>query len=469
MTTFRGRAALVGLTAAILIAVASVSWLRPAEAESARASTLLASLVVEDDSTEPYDRDLFDHWIDEDGDGCDTRAEVLIAESTAVAVIAACTVVGGSWTSWFDGATWSAPADVDIDHLVPLAEAWRSGAWSWTPAQRRAFANDLVIPESLNAVTDEVNQSKGDKDPADWLPPDADVHCRYVTEWIVVKHRWNLTIDATEAATLTSKVGSCGDPWVAIPPDAGTLTRPPGSPFNDIPAGHAFADDIAWLVDAGITAGYADGGFHPTAPVSRQAMAAFLYRYTHGADPAEGCAVAWFPDVATTASLCPHIAWLASTGITSGYADGGFHPTAPVSRQAMAAFLQRYRDAESPTADTCTMALFTDMPAGFCVPITWLASTGITTGYADGGFHPTAPVSRQAMAAFLHRYDTAFGPSDPPVVVPPNPGDTKNCADFTTWADAQAWFDTYFPHYGDVAGLDGDGDGVACESLPGAP
>jgi hypothetical protein len=76
-------------------------------------------------------------------------------------------VVSGSWRSLYDGATWSDPADVDIDHVVALAEAWTSGAASWTPGQREAFANDLNFGESLRAVTDNVNSSKGARDPAE--------------------------------------------------------------------------------------------------------------------------------------------------------------------------------------------------------------------------------------------------------------------------------------------------------------
>ncbi len=70
------------------------------------------------------------------------------------------------WYSPYDGATWTAASDVDIDHMVPLAEAWASGAWAWTTSQRQTYANDLGGPE-LWAVTDSVSQSKGDKDPAE--------------------------------------------------------------------------------------------------------------------------------------------------------------------------------------------------------------------------------------------------------------------------------------------------------------
>lgn len=109
----------------------------------------------------------------------------------------------GTWYSVYDGATWTDPQDLDIDHIVPLSEAWASGASAWTTARRQAFANDLTRPQ-LIAVTDNVNQAKGDKDPADWMPPLASYHCTYVRSWIQVKSYYSLTIDSAEKTALTS-------------------------------------------------------------------------------------------------------------------------------------------------------------------------------------------------------------------------------------------------------------------------
>ena len=119
-------------------------------------------------------RDKFHLWIDADGDGCNTRNEVLIAEATTKPTIgASCTLTGGRWHSYYDNADWTLASDLDIDHLVPLAEAWDSGARNWTAAQREAYANDLGDARDLVAVTDNVNQAKGDRDPAEWMPPAA--------------------------------------------------------------------------------------------------------------------------------------------------------------------------------------------------------------------------------------------------------------------------------------------------------
>ena len=184
---------------------------------------------------------------------------------------------------------------------------------------------------------------------------------------------------------------------------------PPATPqFADLAPGAPFLDDINWLAAAGITNGYPDGGFHPTAPVTRQSMAAFLYRFSGRPDgPAPVCSTAAFTDVPVGAPFCGEIHWLATAGFAGGYPDGGFHPTAPVSRQAMAAFLYRVAGAPDGADPPCLAAPFPDIPTDhpFCGEIAWLVDHDIAAGYPDGGFHPTAAVSRQATAAFLHRLD----------------------------------------------------------------
>lgn len=133
---------------------------------------------------------------------------MLKRDGTNVVQSSTCAATSGSWYSEYDGATWTASSDVDIDHMVPLAEAWRSGASSWTTAQRQAYANDLTRPQ-LIAVTDNVNQSKGDKDPAKWLPPRAAYKCTYVRAWVEVKHYYKLTVDSAEKTALQGVLNSC--------------------------------------------------------------------------------------------------------------------------------------------------------------------------------------------------------------------------------------------------------------------
>jgi hypothetical protein len=145
----------------------------------------------------PYSRDLYRHWVDADSDCQDTCQEVLIVASRVPVQIdpSGCRVLSGRWFDSYTGETVTNPRQLDIDHLVPLAEAHRSGADRWDAARRQAYANDLDHPDTLIAVSAGANRSKGDKDPARWMPPNAAYHCDYIAAWIAVKVRWGLGMD----------------------------------------------------------------------------------------------------------------------------------------------------------------------------------------------------------------------------------------------------------------------------------
>ncbi|KAH7115243.1 secreted protein-like protein [Dendryphion nanum] len=175
---------------------------------TAQAQSQLAGLTVAAQGPQTgYSRDLFPHWITQSG-SCNTREVVLKRDGSNVVQDSSCAAISGSWYSPFDGATWSAASDVDIDHLVPLSNAWKSGAASWTTARRQSFANDLTNPQ-LIAVTDDVNQAKGDKGPEAWKPPLTSYYCTYAKMWIKVKSVWALTVTSAEKTALTSMLGSC--------------------------------------------------------------------------------------------------------------------------------------------------------------------------------------------------------------------------------------------------------------------
>jgi len=149
----------------------------------------------------PYDRSLYDHWIDADGDCQDTRTEVLIARSEIPVQLSAdgCHVVVGRWRDGYSGTVLTHPKEVDIDHRVPLAEAHRSGADKWTAAERRRFANAIQDADSLVITSASTNRSKADGDPASWLPLGSGRTCNYIAAWIRTKQRWNLTMDPIES------------------------------------------------------------------------------------------------------------------------------------------------------------------------------------------------------------------------------------------------------------------------------
>ncbi|KAK4650938.1 hypothetical protein QC762_701290 [Podospora pseudocomata] len=154
-----------------------------------------------------YNRDLFPHWNTVSG-ACNTRETVLKRDGTNVVTNSACASTSGTWYSPFDGATWTAASDVDIDHMVPLKNAWISGAYQWTAAKRTQFANDLNTPQ-LWAVTDNVNQAKSDKSPDSWKPPLTSFYCTYAKSWVAVKYSYGLSITSAEKSALTSMINTC--------------------------------------------------------------------------------------------------------------------------------------------------------------------------------------------------------------------------------------------------------------------
>ncbi|WP_308441869.1 HNH endonuclease family protein [Planotetraspora phitsanulokensis] len=180
----------------------------PGIPSASTAKSELAGLTVAAEShASTYDRSLFPHWITISG-ACDTRETVLKRDGTSVVTNSSCAATSGRWYSPYDGATWTAASDVDIDHMVPLAEAWQSGAWNWTTSRRQAFANDLSRPQ-LWAVTDNVNQSKGDQDPATWKPSLTSFRCTYARAWVQVKYTYGLSVDSAEKSALSSMLSAC--------------------------------------------------------------------------------------------------------------------------------------------------------------------------------------------------------------------------------------------------------------------
>ena len=182
--------------------------------------------------------------------------------------------------------------------------------------------------------------------------------------------------------------------------------------FSDVPDDHPFCPEIDWMADHDIAEGWPDGTYRPLRHVSRAAMAAFAYRlagFERGPDPT--CDERPFPDVAIDNPFCGEIAWARDNGISTGYSDGSFRSDQPISRQAMAAFLYRLTGSPRGEDPACTQDEFSDVPAShpLCGEIDWMVDSGVAAGYDDGTFKPTAPISRQAMAAFIYRYDILTG------------------------------------------------------------
>lgn len=186
-------------------------------AQLARARADLAGLVVVDTPRAPgYDRDAFGPaWADVDRNGCDTRNDVLARDLTAVTFKPGtrdCVVVGGRLVDRYTGAEiqfrrgQDTSSLVQVDHVVALADAWRSGAHAWSPGDLERFAND---PQNLLAVDGAANQDKGASAADEWLPPQRGYRCRYVAAQVAVKARWSLTVTSAERREIERTLGSC--------------------------------------------------------------------------------------------------------------------------------------------------------------------------------------------------------------------------------------------------------------------
>ncbi len=175
------------------------------DADTARAH--LAELAVgEWASMRGYSRDRFSHW--RSVDGCDARQTVLQRDGEGVAMNNDCRAVSGTWFSPYDGETLTDPGDVDIDHMVPLANAWRTGAADWDDERRADFANDLDRPQ-LIAVSASSNRAKGDQDPSQWQPPRREYWCQYAHDWVEVKYYWELWVTEAERDALADMLDTC--------------------------------------------------------------------------------------------------------------------------------------------------------------------------------------------------------------------------------------------------------------------
>lgn len=191
------------------------------QAEAAvRASSrrLLRSLAVEKERNLGFAQTKFRTWLDADGDGCTTRDEVLLEESVkAPTVRSECRVTSGRWLSRLDGARLADLSLLRIEHLVPLREAWASGARRWAGVSRAELANDLGYRFALNVSTQRVLRARGSAEPQRWLPPRRAARCTYVAQWVAVKWRWGLTVDRAEKRFLTERLEACAWPRVEKP------------------------------------------------------------------------------------------------------------------------------------------------------------------------------------------------------------------------------------------------------------
>ena len=205
----------------LLILGLSISLAVPAQAAGTSFPTVqkaIESLKVADEVRAGYVRTKFKHWVGV-GNGCDSRKAVIISEAIVKPTVEkGCVIKGGEWLSIYDNTKVTEAGKLDVDHMVPLAEAWDSGASAWDDLKREKYANDQTDPRHLIAVTGASNRSKSDQDPAEWLPTNKAYTCEYIANWVSIKVRWALTIDAKEKAALIANLKGCKATKIVVNP-----------------------------------------------------------------------------------------------------------------------------------------------------------------------------------------------------------------------------------------------------------
>ena len=400
-----------------------------AMAQENNALEAVSTLTVrQTDSVSGYDRDLF-QWnkFDEDGDGCDTRNDILARDLDNISKQDKCVVLSGILDDPYTGDRidfqrgQSTSSKVQIDHIVALSDAWNSGASHWNESKLRAFGND---PYNLAAVDGTANTQKSNSSADEWLPANAAARCLYVATQVGVKEHYALTVTQTEAQKMREVLGSC--PTQSIPQSNGSglvrLVEQNGKTKH----GYPFVDQGNVDVDSEVRE------YRGMSSVIRQDMAAFLYRWAGSPEYTPSNAdMHRFRDVDGATPYAKEIWWLASTGISEGWLepDGSrtFRGMSPVTRQDMAAFL--YRLAGTPNRDLDTDGAFiysyfrdVNWSTPHAEDIWWLAMKKISTGWIvtsqpsplpshpNQVYYKNCAAVRAAGKAPLHRGDPGYRP-----------------------------------------------------------
>lgn len=343
---------------------------------------------------------------DYDKNGCVTRDDILKRDLTSIRTGDGCKVTHGTLKDPYTNETikfirTGQPGGnsnaVQIDHLIALSDAWQKGAQQWTKAKRTQFMHD---PANLLAVKGSANASKGDGDAATWLPPHKSYRCMYVSKQVTVKKKYGVWVTSAEKTAIANLLKGCGaagttfsGPFLDVSDNhkfareinwmhsAGLSTgiktsggreyrpgerlsreamaafmfrqygdssyrAPQTSRFSDVRPGHKFYREISWMYDAGLSTGVRVGTsreYRPSDRLSREAMAAFMYRALGNGAAASSSK---FTDVSRSHKFYAEISWMAKTGLSTGVktsTGAQYRPQERLSREAMAAFMYRAR------------------------------------------------------------------------------------------------------------------------------
>ena len=391
-----------------------------------------------------YDRGDWRHWTDEDGDCQNARQEVLIAESNIPVSFESgerCRVATGSWVGPYTGETVTDPGDLDVDHVVPLANAHRSGAWSWDRDRKREYANSLDYDDHLLATTSGANRAKGAKGPEEWRPSLEEYWCDYAIDWATIKAQWGLTVTEAEYAALAEMLATCAT-TVLLQPTQGSAPQPPTPTVpRSLPTDLRY-DPFGPDRDCGDFDDYGEALAFYLAAGGPESDRHKLDSNGDG-EPCEtlpgGPSAATNPE--TPQVLLSLYSERASPGI-SEIEDCVLYP----SQSAASIYLPSSLIGPHATSEC---------PHPQSLP------SGTATQTAD------SPPDQQSTPVPTPELTSPHAPGNTAPPEPPIPD--RDCGDFTNWEESQLFFHAEGGPTEDRHGLDRNGDGIACQSLPGAP
>lgn len=413
-----------------------------------------------------YDRSEWRHWTDEDGDCQNARQEVLIAESSVAVEFASddqCRVSSGLWRGPYTGEVVTDPGDLDIDHMVPLANAHRSGAWAWGRERKREFANSMGYENHLIAAISSANRSKGSKGPERWRPPLEGYWCVYAIDWVTIKNNWELTVTEAEYTALREMLATCpmpallqrtngGQPPPAttpaptpvpaatatptprptIPPD---LRYDPFGPDRDCGDFDTYQEALAFYLAAGGPQEDphhldSDGAGKPCGSLPRSRFQGQSAMLSASGDSSLFLPVSFIPS--------PAQAPVAPTSTPTPTPTPAPTPPASPALTPTPTPMPRLTPVSTPTPAPAPTPGLAPIPAPTAAP------------------SPTPPISPEAEPVFSGLPYTPHGLD-------------KSCGDFASWWEAQNFFYAAGGPEDDPHRLDGNGNGVACESLKDTP
>ena len=410
---------------------------------------VLSVLVAKAHSGLPdYNRREWRHWTDEDGDCQNARQEALIAESTIAVTFQSndrCRVESGRWQGPYTGEIVADPGELDIDHMVPLENAHRSGGWAWDGERKQEYANFLGYENHLIATTASANRSKGSKGPEEWRPPLESYWCSYAVDWATVKSDWGLSVTESEFAALSEMLATC-PATVLLQPIRGRASTPPAATSRPTPPPDLRYDPF------GPDRNCSDFDTY------EEALAFFIaaggpYNDPHNLDmdgDGEPCeSLPGGPSAREPPPQDTTMALYAALRQGAPFGDGDcLSPTSEMDCELQPSAASAPTPEPSPEPSPSIPA---SPPAAIVVPTPTPTPPPAATVVPTPTPKPTPPPTPELA-----------GPPEESFV-------DRDCGDFADWMEAQAFYLSEGGPNSDPHSLDGDGDGVACQSLPGAP